>query len=265
MNATLVIKNNLTGLEMIPISAFGDVSRLVLSRIVIQKSLLETKEIFVENSEILEKHFLNFELTESELENVLAQKKGVIMRKFILQNQGNLSIFIKKFSIDMNDCQGHGYQIINCFPTKIKENESKELSVALNLNPQNLKSQRYDLFMYTQKYYFRFQIGLTIPPALQELITQKVHERPSFVWQLGWFLTISVILVNFYSFLLEIRKQRMKSQHKTLLTYRTLLQQLNNFGDRVQLKPSTTAQTEKKSSAKELLLRMQTLNHERRK
>jgi hypothetical protein len=45
MSATLVIKNNLTGIEMIPIFARGDLSRLVLKRTEVYRGLLEDSRV----------------------------------------------------------------------------------------------------------------------------------------------------------------------------------------------------------------------------
>ncbi len=42
MSATLVIKNNLTGIEMIPIQAQGEIGRLVLRRIEVYRGILDS-------------------------------------------------------------------------------------------------------------------------------------------------------------------------------------------------------------------------------
>jgi 3-dehydroquinate dehydratase len=85
-----------------------------------------------------DKFLLDFDLTEWEIDSLLENEKIVIMRKFILENEGNLAIFIKKMSIDGGKCSGHGFEIVNCLTAKIKEGENKDLDIVLSLSGSSL-------------------------------------------------------------------------------------------------------------------------------
>ena len=56
------------------------------------------------------------------------------MRKFVLENVGNLPIFIKKMSLGGGKCSAEGFEIVNCLTAKIREKESKDLDIIWSVN-----------------------------------------------------------------------------------------------------------------------------------
>lgn len=68
-------------------------------------------------------------MEEWELNRLIKDKEIKIMRKFYLENVGNLPVFIKKYSIDNKHCNLHGFSILNCQETKVDIGEMKELKV----------------------------------------------------------------------------------------------------------------------------------------
>ncbi len=76
-----------------------------------------------------DEYLLNFDLTEQELESLLESGRLVVMRKFVLENVGNLGVFIKKMSLGGGRCSAEGFEIVNCLTAKIREKESKDLDI----------------------------------------------------------------------------------------------------------------------------------------
>lgn len=68
-------------------------------------------------------------MEEWELNRLIKDKEIKIMRKFYLENVGNLPVFIKKYSIDNKHCNLQGFSILNCQETKVNIGEMKELNV----------------------------------------------------------------------------------------------------------------------------------------
>jgi hypothetical protein len=52
------------------------------------------------------------------------------LRSFVIKNEGNLSVFVKKLRIERSECQAYGIAITNCHPFKLEPGEEKELLIS---------------------------------------------------------------------------------------------------------------------------------------
>ena len=116
----LVVKNNVTGLELISLSGQGQRARFLLGN---RQPGSSQPLLF----DISEKHLKN---CDRPWQSRYVVPSVTVKRTFTARNLGNFPITIMEFDINGSPCEGYGFRVLQCEPMTILPNQSRAMEVA---------------------------------------------------------------------------------------------------------------------------------------
>lgn len=178
----LVIKNNVTGVELVSMSGQGQSSKFLLANRVPGSS-----------------DALLFDISDEYLKNCDAKSRYLIpsvtvKRTFTARNRGAFPISITGFLVNETPCEGHGFRVLQCRPVTLMPNESHALEVAFTPDFTQTKVTR-TLRVVTGRASMNFTLVASVPSHMLSVCSAALP-RP--YWEVFLYygaVTLSVFLM----------------------------------------------------------------------
>ena len=116
----LVIKNNITGLELVSLSGQGQSAKFLLGN---RKPGSQQPLLF----DITEKHLKN---CDGPWQSRYLFPSVTVKRTFTARNRGHFPIVISGFDINESPCEGYGFRVLQCEPLTLLPNQSHSMEIA---------------------------------------------------------------------------------------------------------------------------------------
>ncbi|KAG8543340.1 hypothetical protein GDO81_024886, partial [Engystomops pustulosus] len=188
VTSLIVIRNNLTVLDMVTVEGFG--AREILR--------VGGRLPGIGGS-------LRFKVPESTLMDCRQQLKGSkqvlsITKIFKVENIGSLPITIVSMKINGYNCQGFGFEVLDCYTFSLSQNTSKEISIVFIPDFTSSWVIRELTLVSASKLEFRFTLNVTMPHHLLPLCADGL---PGPSWEDSfWKLTVLFVSLSLFGVVL---------------------------------------------------------------
>ncbi|KAG8543343.1 hypothetical protein GDO81_024870, partial [Engystomops pustulosus] len=188
VTSLIVIRNNLTVLDMVTVEGFG--AREILR--------VGGRLPGIGGS-------LRFKVPESTLMDCRQQLKGSkqvlsITKIFKVENIGSLPITIVSMKINGYNCQGFGFEVLDCYTFSLNQNTSKEISIVFIPDFTSSWVIRELTLVSASKLEFRFTLNVTMPHHLLPLCADGL---PGPSWEDSfWKLTVLFVSLSLFGVVL---------------------------------------------------------------
>ncbi|XP_044156214.1 transmembrane protein 131-like isoform X1 [Bufo gargarizans] len=188
VTSLIVIRNNLTVLDMVAVEGFGAREMLrVGGRLpgiggslrfkVPESTLMDCRQQFKESKQVLS-----------------------ITKIFKVENIGSLPITIVSMKINGYKCQGFGFEVLDCYTFSLSQNTSKEISIVFIPDFTSSWVIRELTLISASKLEFRFTLNVTLPHHLLPLCADGV---PGPSWEESfWKLTVLFVSLSLFGVIL---------------------------------------------------------------
>lgn len=191
----LVIKNNVTGLELVSLSGQGQSAKFLLAN---RKPGSPQPLLF----DIGEQHLKNCEVGsagqswQSRFQYLLPSV--TVKRTFTARNRGPFPITITGFDINHSPCEGYGFRVLQCQPLTLLPNQSHSMEVAFTpdfTQTKVVRTLRLHSTVGGQETPLNYTLMATLPTHMLVLCA-AVLPRPN--WELFFYygsVAVSVFLL----------------------------------------------------------------------
>ncbi|MEJ1277666.1 transmembrane 131 like [Cricetulus griseus] len=228
VTSLILIRNNLTVIDMVGVEGFG------------AQELLKVGGRLPGAG-----GSLRFKVPESTLMDCRRQLKDSkqilsITKNFKVENVGPLPVTVTSLKINGYNCQGYGFQVLDCHPFSLNPNTSRDISIVFTPDFTSSWVIRELMLVTAADLEFHFTLNVTLPHHMLPVCAEVV---PGPSWEESfWRLTVFFVRNNCKNFL-DTYSPSDKSRGKSCLPVGPPLSRIQNAAKR---SPATYGHSQKK-------------------
>ncbi|KAL1506829.1 hypothetical protein ABEB36_006119 [Hypothenemus hampei] len=206
-SSLLLIRNNLTILEVIRLNGKGTIPRFEFAK-------LQPGDQKPLHFELTEKHMraCNFDLNQNPyLPNL------TIKESFMAKNLGEIPVHVTSFSINGYPCEGYGFKVINCEPFSLSANSSRKIDLAFTPDLTLSEISRVLIIGTSLNTFVNYSLKATVSRSYCRQCNLLL-ERPPWEFLLSYVVNIFLTLMLLIVFVVAVLDSN-SIKNKTLEAY----------------------------------------------
>ncbi|KFD45994.1 hypothetical protein M513_13126, partial [Trichuris suis] len=154
-SSLLLIRNNLTGLEMLPLYGRGAKLELKIGNVLPQSNhliLFEIQEKHLLDCDMLQRQYRRYPTTLS------------VSRTLVARNSGEMPLYVTNISINGYPCQNRGFRVANCEPFLLAPNETRPMEILFRPDfTMCWYEAQLQIVIRGYHYPFLYKLGASVP------------------------------------------------------------------------------------------------------
>uniref|UniRef100_A0A5S6QUF1 TMEM131_like domain-containing protein n=1 Tax=Trichuris muris TaxID=70415 RepID=A0A5S6QUF1_TRIMR len=154
-SSLLLIRNNLTGLEMLPLYGRGAKLELKIGNVLPQSNhliLFEIQDKHLLDCDMLKRQYRRYPTTLS------------VSRTLVARNSGEMPLYVTNISINGYPCQNRGFRVANCEPFLLAPNETRPMEILFRPDfTMCWYEAQLQIVIRGYHYPFLYKLGASVP------------------------------------------------------------------------------------------------------